>query len=82
MLGLDFHSTYHDVFYKNKIRKGTTAPNFVQNWFNTLEKNIPNNKVNEQESNSNKPDSKEWFYMGIMQLVLPMKLEIKHPKRI
>ena len=81
MLGLDFHSTYHDVFYKNKIRKGTTAPNFVQNWFNTLEKNIPNNKVNEQESNSNKPDSKEWFLYGHNAIGITFEIGDKTSKK-
>lgn len=64
VLGLDFHSTYHDVFYTNKIRKGTPQPNFIDDWFNALEKNIPNYKVNEQSGNSNKPVSKGWFLYG------------------
>jgi len=33
ILGLDFHSTWHDVFYTNKTRKETTLPNFVSDWF-------------------------------------------------
>ena len=64
VLGLDFHSTYHDVFYTNKIRKGTTLPNFIDDWFSALEKNIPNYKVNEAAGNSTKPVSKGWFLYG------------------
>lgn len=64
VLGLDFHSTYKDVFYTNKIRKNTTLPNFINNWFAALESNIPGYKVNEASGNSTKPVSKGWFLYG------------------
>lgn len=64
ILGLDFHSTYKDVFYTNKIREGTTMPTFVDDWFKALEDNIPNYKVNEAAGNSKKPVSKGWFLYG------------------
>ena len=64
VLGLDFHSTWYDVFYTNKIREGTTLPNFIEDWFTGLEGNIPNYKVNEEASNSTKPVSKGWFLYG------------------
>ncbi|CAL2080498.1 Peptidase_M14 domain-containing protein [Tenacibaculum sp. 190524A02b] len=64
VLGLDFHSTYEDVFYTNKIRKTTALPNFINEWFLALEKNIPNYKVNEKSGNSTKPVSKGWFLYG------------------
>ena len=64
VLGLDFHSTYEDVFYTNKIRKETTLPNFIDDWFKALEASIPNYKVNEKSGNSTKPVSKGWFLYG------------------
>ncbi|MCF7569605.1 M14 family metallopeptidase [Sabulilitoribacter arenilitoris] len=64
ILGLDFHSTYNDVFYTNKIREGTTLPNFIEDWFTALEANIDNYKVNEAAGNSTKPVSKGWFLYG------------------
>ncbi len=64
ILGLDFHSTYEDVFYTNKIRQTTTLPNFIEDWFNGLEDNIPNYKVNEKAANSTRPVSKGWFLYG------------------
>ena len=64
VLGLDFHSTYEDVFYTNKIREGTSFPNFIKDWFKALEKEIPNYKVNEKPGNSKKPVSKGWFLYG------------------
>jgi hypothetical protein len=64
ILGLDFHSTYEDVFYTNKIRKSTALPNFIEDWFAAIEANIPNYKVNEAAGNSTKPVSKGWFLYG------------------
>lgn len=64
ILGIDFHSTYEDVFYTNKIRKGTTLPDFIDDWFRALEDNIPDYKVNEVAENSTKPVSKGWFLYG------------------
>ncbi len=61
LLGLDFHSTWYDVFYTNDQRKGTTIPNFLPQWFAGLENNIPNYTVNEKSSTSTKPVSKGWF---------------------
>ena len=65
IIGLDFHSTWYDVFYTNKKRKGTILPNFVSNWLTNIEKNIPNYKVNESSKNSTKPVSKGWFLYGL-----------------
>jgi len=64
ILGLDFHSTYEDVFYTNADRKETSLPNFISDWFNALEKNIPNYIVNEKAANSTRPVSKGWFLYG------------------
>ena len=64
VLGLDFHSTWYDVFYTNKERKSTAFPEFLPKWFSALEQNIPNYKVNEKSSNSTKPVSKGWFLYG------------------
>ena len=61
ILGLDFHSTWYDVFYTNKEKMNTALPTYVEDWFSALEKNIPNN---EQSANSNQPTSKGWFLNG------------------
>lgn len=64
ILGIDFHSTWYDIFYTNKDRKNTALPFFIDNWFTALEANIPNYKVNEAVANSKKPVSKGWFLYG------------------
>ena len=63
-MGLDFHSTFHDVFYTNVKRDGTTLPNFISEWFKGIEDNIPGYTVNEDSANSDKPVSKGWFLYG------------------
>ena len=60
-LGLDFHSTWYDIFYTNKERKETTLPNFIDDWFKNIENKIANYKINEASQNSKKPVSKGWF---------------------
>lgn len=65
ILGLDFHSTWYDVFYTNKQRETTSLPNFIGDWFSALEQNIEGYKVREASSNSTKPVSKGWFLYGL-----------------
>lgn len=60
-LGLDFHSTYYDVFYTNTERRLTALPEFLPKWFSSLEERIPEYKVNEKPSKSKQPTSKGWF---------------------
>ncbi|MDY7396819.1 M14 family metallopeptidase [Aureibaculum sp. 2210JD6-5] len=64
ILGLDFHSTWYDVFYTNTDRENTNLPNFEEKWFTALEEKIPDYKVNEASANSNRPTSKGWFLNG------------------
>ena len=61
ILGIDFHSTFYDVFYTNEERALTSMPYFLDNWFSSLEENIPNYEVNDQPSVSKQPVSKGWF---------------------
>lgn len=64
ILGLDFHSTFNDVFYTNKDNESTSLPNFIEDWFEGLEENIPNYQVNEKSSNIGTPVSKGWFLLA------------------
>lgn len=61
ILGLDFHSTYHDVFYTSPQRENTTLPGFIPEWFSVLEARLPDYKVNEDSSVSTRPVSQGWF---------------------
>jgi hypothetical protein len=61
IIGLDFHSTWYDIFYTNTERKSTTLPHFINDWFNKIEENYDGYKVKEAAGNSLKPVSKGWF---------------------
>jgi len=81
ILGLDFHSTWYDVFYTNKKREDTSLPNFVDDWFSGLEASIPNYKVNEAAGNSTKPVSKGWFLYGHNAVGITYEIGDKTPKK-
>ncbi|MDJ0644662.1 MAG: M14 family metallopeptidase [Flavobacteriaceae bacterium] len=80
LLGLDFHSTYEDVFYTNKIRERTTLPNFIEDWFAALEENISGYKVNEKAANSTSPVSKGWFLYGHNAVGITYEIGDKTPR--
>jgi len=61
ILGIDFHSTWYDVFYTNTVKEGTALPHFTDEWFMAIEDHIEGYKVNEIPGNSMKPVSKGWF---------------------
>lgn len=63
-LGLDFHSTWHDVFYTNDERASTTLPTFIDDWFAALEDRVDGYEVNEAANNSRSPVSKGWMLYG------------------
>ncbi|MCE7996609.1 MAG: hypothetical protein HEP71_31885 [Roseivirga sp.] len=64
LLGLDFHSTYNDVFYTQDkaIQQTPTTPWFREQWFQALEDRLPGYKVNEKPKGLATPVTKGWFY--------------------
>jgi len=80
VLGLDFHSTWYDIFYTNSDRANTALPSFINQWFDALEENIPNYKVNEAASNSDRPVSKGWFLYGHNATGITYEIGDKTPK--
>ena len=80
ILGLDFHSTWYDVFYTNDETANTTLPQFNEDWFKALENNIPNYKVNEKPGRSTKPVSKGWFLYAHNTTGITYEIGDKTPK--
>ena len=60
VMGLDFHSTYHDVFYTNDTL--SIIPEVRHEWFSFMESEIEGYLVNEKSSPISRPVSKSWFY--------------------
>lgn len=48
--GIDFHSTWDDIFYTNITEKPTNMDGLINRWFESLEKAIPDYKVNARGS--------------------------------
>lgn len=62
ILGLDFHSTYHDVYYTLLESGGTSIPYFKDYWLYKIDQNMPNYRPNDRPAASRSPVSKSWFY--------------------
>lgn len=64
ILGLDFHSTWHDVYYTLAKEEITTSiPGFTQQWFRGIEKSLGDGyQINEKPSGLGAPVTKGWFY--------------------
>ena len=60
IMGIDFHSTYHDVFYTNDTL--STRPYMKSDWFEFMESQIEDYEVNERPSAITRPVSKSWFF--------------------
>jgi len=80
ILGLDFHSTWYDVFYTNKDNELTEIPDFSTHWFEELESRIPKYEVNEKSSNSETPVSKGWFLFGHNAVGITFEIGDETPK--
>jgi cytosolic carboxypeptidase protein 6 len=50
--GIDFHSTWDDIFYTNTTTKPTNMDGLIARWFTELEKALPDYKVNARPSKS------------------------------
>ncbi len=48
--GIDFHSTWDDIFYTNLTEKPTNMDGLIKRWFDALEHAIPDYKVNARGS--------------------------------
>lgn len=61
--GIDFHSTYYDVFYTNEDQptNKTNIPGFTARWLNAFSEAIPNFKPNIKPSPNGGNVSKSWM---------------------
>jgi hypothetical protein len=59
--GLDFHSTYYDVYYTTDRSLETNYQSFTDDWLNYIDENIEGYKINDKPSGLGSPVSKGWF---------------------
>jgi hypothetical protein len=60
LLGLDFHSTWYDIFYTNRT-PAKNLPHFKDYWIDGIESTLDDLKLVERPSNVGRPVSKSWF---------------------
>ncbi|MGK0357665.1 MAG: hypothetical protein ACJATY_003324 [Spirosomataceae bacterium] len=63
VLGIDFHSTYEDVYYTNLTDATSHLPSFTDTWLKLIQERIPNYVPKISPSNVGQPVSKGWFYV-------------------
>ncbi|MEP0984238.1 M14 family metallopeptidase [Ekhidna sp.] len=60
-LGLDFHSTWYDIYYTTDRSLKTKNMSFTDQWFEYIEANIDGYRVRDAPSGLRSPVSKGWF---------------------
>jgi hypothetical protein len=63
--GIDFHSTYNDVFYTNSDTLHTTVPGFTNRWLSAFQQAIPGFKARIQPSGNGGNVSKGWMMRAL-----------------
>ncbi|MEL6394100.1 MAG: M14 family metallopeptidase, partial [Bacteroidota bacterium] len=65
LLGLDFHSTWYDVYYTMREDQGTSVlPDFKRNWLQAIETELGNGyQINEKPGVIGRPISARWFFV-------------------
>lgn len=64
VLGMDFHSTWHDVYYTHldDVQPPTALPGFKDAWLAAIEKGIGGDfRINEKAGEIGKPTTASWF---------------------
>ncbi len=60
--GLDFHSTWNDIYYVFDEKTTPYATSLTQQWLTGVEGVIPGYKANQSASGTESPISKNWFF--------------------
>ncbi len=61
ILGLDFHSTWYDIYYSTDRSIETKNKEFTDDWFQYIETNLEDYKIKDAPSGLRSPVSKGWF---------------------
>ena len=61
VLGLDFHSTYHDIYYTPDESVKRKIPDFTKKWLESIRIELGMDNMNEQPGAVVRPTSSGWF---------------------
>lgn len=62
ILGLDFHSTWKDLYYTFDETLKSTLSGYKDHWLQGIEEALPNYQADDRPSGLNQPISKTWFF--------------------
>ncbi len=61
LLGLDFHSTFHDVYYTPHESVKRKIPDFTKTWLEQIRVSLNMEDINESPGKGERPTSSAWF---------------------
>ena len=61
LLGLDFHSTFHDVYYTPHESVKRKIPDFTKTWLESIRSALNIDDINESPGKGERPTSSAWF---------------------
>jgi hypothetical protein len=61
LLGLDFHSTFHDVYYTPHESVKRKIPDFTKTWLESIRSALDIDDINESPGKGERPTSSAWF---------------------
>lgn len=64
VLGLDFHSTFNDVYYTNLSDSISVLPKFTNTWLKSIQDNFSGYKPEISPSTLGQPVTKNWFFVN------------------
>ncbi len=82
ILGLDFHSTYSDVYYTIADSIQTVMPTFANDWIAEIEKNLEGFNARVSPAAVTSPVSKNWFYNEFKAVGIVYEIGDSTPRNI
>lgn len=82
ILGLDFHSTYSDVYYTIADSIKTVMPTFANDWIAEIEKNLEGFNARVSPAAITSPVSKNWFYSEFNAVGIVYEIGDNTPREI
>ncbi|MCP9766273.1 hypothetical protein EGI22_00030 [Lacihabitans sp. LS3-19] len=64
VMGIDFHSTFDDVYYTNLSDSISVLPNFTNTWLKSIQDGLIGYKPKIAPSKLGQPVSKNWFFVN------------------
>ena len=82
ILGLDFHSTFSDVYYTIADSIQTSMPDFAPDWISQIEKQLEGFEARVSPAAITSPVSKNWFYNEFKAVGIVYEIGDNTPRNI